>query len=253
MYYESFLTLLWEKVCNPNVPATIRTASIGYIASLLARAKYIPLYTLQSILDKLCGWAHQYIQKSDSMRNNTLKAHTVFYSVCQAIFYVIAFRSKNLTNGPKNLIFLQSLQLSSIVTSYLNPLRVCLPAVATAFAGVTRAHQLAYCHTILERNARKKLATVYQNDSEMPEDCLETFFPFDPYLLKRSGCKINLIYLHYQPDAEDESKNDLAARKRTYSIASDDVDDFIIEKKMKQNADKNLDRFSYGIIPGFHH
>lgn len=82
------------------------------------------------------------------------------------------------------LIFLQSLQLSAIVTCNFNPLRVCLPAVATAFAGVTRAYQLAYCHAILERNARRKLATVYANDTATPEETLDTFFPFDPYLLK---------------------------------------------------------------------
>lgn len=56
--------------------------------------------------------------------------------------------------------------------------------MATAFAGVTRAYQLAYCHAILERNARRKLATVYAHDTATPEETLDTFFPFDPYLLK---------------------------------------------------------------------
>lgn len=82
------------------------------------------------------------------------------------------------------MLFLQSLHLSALVTCNFNPLRVCLPAVATAFAGVTRAYQLAYCHAILERNARRKLATVYANDTATPEETLDTFFPFDPYLLK---------------------------------------------------------------------
>lgn len=102
---------------------------------------------LKSTLQEFSQWVHNYIQRTESMQyNQSLRAHVVFYSVCQAIFYVVAFRSKQLTSSAKNLIFLQSLQLSSIVTCHLNPLRVCLPAVATAFAGVTRAHQLAYCH-----------------------------------------------------------------------------------------------------------
>lgn len=131
-------------------------------------------------------WVHQYIQRSDSVQSNcSLKANLVFFSVCQAIFYVIAFRSRDLTHDKKALLFLQSLQLSAIVGCTFNPLRVCLPAVATAFAGVTRAYQLAYCHAILERNARRKLATVYANEISTPEECLETFFPFDPYLLKK--------------------------------------------------------------------
>lgn len=81
-------------------------------------------------------------------------------------------------------MFLQSLHLPALVNCHLNPLRVCLPAVATAFAGVARYFQLAYCHAILERNARRKLATVYANDTATPEEVLETFFPFDPYILK---------------------------------------------------------------------
>lgn len=92
--------------------------------------------------------------------------------------------SRNLFYLFKGILFLQSLQLSGLVTSYLNPLRVCLPVVATIFAGVTRAYQLAYCHAILERNARRKLAMVYVNETASPEETLDTIFPFDPYLLK---------------------------------------------------------------------
>lgn len=197
----------------------------------------------------------------------SLKAHYVFYAVCEAIFYVVAFRSRDLTNSNENLNFLQSLQLSTLVTCHLNPLRVCLPAVATAFAGVTRSHQLAYCHTILERNARRKLATVYQNEVMMPEETLDTTFPFDPYLLKKSGKFIHDIYKHYQPcDDEDTNSNCISItneqrrRKRVESlsvISSLDDDDFINEHKRNKLAEsiKNMDKemlFTYGTSPGFH-
>lgn len=207
-YVEYFITYLWKQVCNPNVSTPMRQAAVGYIASMLARAKYVTLNLLKSTLKELSSWVYNYIQRTDSMQyNQSLKAHMVFYSVCQAIFYVVAFRSKQLTSNAKNLTFLQTMQLSSIVTCHLNPLRVCLPAVATAFAGVTRAHQLAYCHTILERNARRKLATVYKNESQTPEECLDTFFPFDPYMLKKSGKHIEPIFLQYQASEIEENHN----------------------------------------------
>lgn len=38
-----FLQYLWRKVIDPNVFHVIRKAAIGYIASLLSRAKYIPM------------------------------------------------------------------------------------------------------------------------------------------------------------------------------------------------------------------
>lgn len=264
---ESFISYLCYKVWDPNVATTIRQSSVGYIASMFARAKYIPLDLIKRTLHELCAWAHSYIQKSDASQNTTsIKAHVVFYAVCEAVFYVIAFRSRDLTNSNENLVFLQSLQLSTLVTCHLNPLRVCLPAVATAFAGVTRAHQLAYCHTILERNARRKLATVYQNEVMLPEETLDTTFPFDPYLLKKSGAFIASIYQHYQPcEEEDTSMNGCDVpnerrRKRMESlskISSMDDDDFLTEHKRNKLGDfsKNHDKellFSYGTSPGFH-
>lgn len=248
---------------------TVRQSSVGYIASLLARGKFISLQRIKHTLHDLCRWAHDYVEKSDSSQNTTsIRAHLVFYAVCEAIFYVIAFRSRDLTNSRENLTFLQSLQLSTLVTCHLNPLRVCLPAVATTFAGVTRSHQLAYCHTILERNARRKLAMVYQNEIVMPEETLDTTFPFDPYLLKKSGSYITSIYQHYQPTEDEDANgvhsqiatNEQRRRKRVESLSilsSVDDDDFLTDPKRNKLADhsKIYEKeifFSYGTSPGFH-
>lgn len=220
----------------------MRQASVSYVASLLTRGKFISQHLIKQILESLCQWAHDYIKRSDSSQNTTsIKVHLVFYAVCEAIFYVIAFRSYDLTNSNENLKFLQSLQLSTLVTSHLNPLRVCSPAVATAFAGVTRAHQLAYCHTILERNARRKMAMVYQNEIVMPDENLDTMFPFDPYLLSKSGKFVADIYQCYQPNDDDVDANDLLTnsnetrrRKRVESlslVSSVDDNDFLTDAK----------------------
>lgn len=134
-------------------------------------------------------------------------------------------------------MFLNSLQLSTIVSSQLNPLQVCRSEVATAFAGVTRAYQLAYCHAILERNARRKLALVYSNGISMPEDCLDTLFPFDPYLLKKSGKRIAGLYLQYQASEAEEGEHVSGNMRRKHLDSStnggDDIDDFIVDKKQK--------------------
>ncbi|XP_035911219.1 RNA polymerase I-specific transcription initiation factor RRN3 [Anopheles stephensi] len=265
-YAEHFISSLWKNVNNLNKSPAVRQTSVGYIASMLARAKFVPLNYLKSMLVEMSHWVHNYIQRSDSMHHNqSLKAHLLFYSVCQAIFYVVAFRANHLTSSSKNLAFLQSLQLSSIVTCQLNPLRVCLPTVATAFAGITRAYQLAYCHTILERNARRKLATVYKNSTQLPEDCLDTFFPFDPYLLTKSGKRIEPFYLQYQAHEMDEESGETsissgaAKGRKRYESMSEDVDDFIPESKRHKhrNTGNGMDvggefTFSYGVSPGFH-
>ncbi|XP_050077356.1 RNA polymerase I-specific transcription initiation factor RRN3 [Anopheles maculipalpis] len=262
-YAEHFISSLWKNVNNLNKSPAVRQTSVGYIASMLARAKFVPLNYLKSMLLEMSHWVHNYIQRSDSMlHNQSLKAHLLFYSVCQAIFYVVAFRANHLTASSKNLAFLQSLQLSSIVTCQLNPLRVCLPTVATAFAGITRAYQLAYCHTILERNARRKLATVYKNSTQLPEDCLDTFFPFDPYMLLKSGKRIEPFYLQYQAHEIDEESGEtsISRGRKRYESISEDVDDFIPESKRHKhpNNGHGVDvvggefSFSYGVSPGFH-
>lgn len=120
--------------------------------------------------------------------------------------------------------YLQSLNLERVVMCQLNPLRVCLPAVTSMFAAITRyAHaayplpispsikptgrwsegcwswlpcafhsrkyQVVFCYTIIEKNNRVMLPVVRSSsggDSVTTNtNPLDSFFPFDPYLLKR--------------------------------------------------------------------
>lgn len=259
-YGERFIEHLLKLVRNPNISTPTRQAAVGYVASLLARAKFVPMPLLKKTLQDFSDWVHGYLNRSDSLHNQSLKAHLVFYSVCQAIFYVVAFRSKQLTASPKNLAFLQTLQLTSIANCLLNPLRVCVPGVATAFVAVARAHQIAYCNTIMERNERRRTFILFNNGALAPDDCLDTFFPFDPYLLKKSGKRIEPIFLQYQSceaaDAEAEVLSPAARGRKRYESMSEDVDDFIQEIKRHKGhggdpAEVQLP-YSYGVSPGFH-
>ncbi|KAH8272200.1 hypothetical protein KR018_011108, partial [Drosophila ironensis] len=239
-YSDAFLSTLWQKAQNINVSSIIRHAAIGYIASFLARAKFVQLRTIKMYICELSKWAHSYINDSDEYGQNcSLKANLVFFSVCQAIFYLIAFRARDLTASAEDLLFLQTLQLSRLAMCHFNPLRYCLAPVATAFAGVTRTYQLAYCHTVLERNARRKLATIYSHDKSMPEETLETFFPFDPYLLKLSNYYVRNHYLVYQGNSEDSmdvSASNVLHRQRCDSEMVED-DDFILADKRQKLLD----------------
>ncbi|KAM8715760.1 hypothetical protein ACLKA7_002756 [Drosophila subpalustris] len=260
-YAEAFLSSLWQKVQNPNVSPIIRHVTVSYIASFLARAKFVPLSTITYYLKELSNWANTYINDSDefSSKNCSLKANMVFFSVCQAMFYLIAFRARDLTMNEKNLTLLNSLQLSRLAMCHFNPLRYCLPPVATAFAGVTRTYQLAYCHTVLERNARRKLATIYGHEKLMPEETLDTFFPFDPYILPLSGKYIQPNYLVYKVHELDESAECVATetvrRKRGDSEMVEE-DDFILADKRQKLSDLSKSQlfdkqFYYGTSPGF--
>lgn len=52
----------------------------------------------------MSDWAHSYISAQDSLEcaNSDVRVHTVFYSVCQALFYIVAFRHKDLVDTKKS-------------------------------------------------------------------------------------------------------------------------------------------------------
>jgi len=87
--------------------------------------------------------------------------------------------------------FTNTLDLGRLVTCDLNPLKACVPPVAEAFVTSAHFHQISYCHTVLERNQRATIPTIVSRtmdtmDTEMKlYGCLESFFPFDPFLLIR--------------------------------------------------------------------
>lgn len=69
--------------------------------------KMFPIYIymlcryLKSYLIKFSDWIHNYIICHDSVTDFQFdfKQHCVFYSICQAMFYLIAFRHQDLVNS----------------------------------------------------------------------------------------------------------------------------------------------------------
>ncbi|XP_022207569.1 RNA polymerase I-specific transcription initiation factor RRN3 [Nilaparvata lugens] len=244
--YNLFLQHLWKKVLNVNTSVVIRQSAVAYMASLLSRTTYIPLVTLKEVLSNFASWIHGYISAEDSQENcnQSKRVHCVFYSICQALFYVIAFRHRDFAQTKKDLMFLQGLNLSKIATCKLNPLRVCLPQVVSNFASITRTYQLAYCYSIIEHNSRNSIPVVERDEAglttQLDEVYLDMFFPFDPYLLPRSKKYIDPLYRAYDgPSAEEVS----------YSRHKDDDDDFLMECSSPSTT---MPSFSYGTSPGFH-
>lgn len=87
-----------------------------------------------------------------------------------------------------DITFLESLNMGRIITSKLNPLKVCQSAVVQNFAAVTRNYQLVYCYTVIEHNSRTKIPVIYQSEQGSvvtSDNILDAIFPFDPYVLER--------------------------------------------------------------------
>lgn len=140
-----------------------------------------------------------------------------------------------------DLLFLQSLNFTKIVTCRLNPLKFGLPVVVQHFAAVTRAYQLAYCYTIIEHNSRSNLPIVH--NSNRFAVWLDTFFPFDPYVLRQSGSRITPLYLHYQGSINMDTGS-LSGKE------DNDEDDFM-DVSFPEHENQHRDKFSYSTSPGF--
>lgn len=244
---EAFLMFLWRKVVNPNVAPIIRQSAVMYIGSLLSRASYINISKLKASISEMCTWIHKYITSQDGLEcaNSDVRVHAVFYSVCQSLFYVIAFRHRDFVGSRKNLTFLQSLNLTKIVTCKLNPLKVCLPVVVQNFAAITRTYQLAYCYSVIEHNSRYTLPVIHQDKKGYytKESCwLEIFFPFDPFILKRCSHLIEPLYCIYQ---KPEQENQVTVTRKEEGLEEEDEDDFL------SDISTLSEKFSYSSSPGF--
>ncbi|XP_072036976.1 RNA polymerase I-specific transcription initiation factor RRN3-like [Amphiura filiformis] len=209
---DAFLEHLWKKFVNPNTPAVIRQVASSYIASFIARADFIPISTVTACLDLMVSWIHSYIDNQESVLQQCqadVSLHLPFYSLCQAILYVFVFRHRQLIEDNKGLRYVMGLNFERIVTCRLNPLRVCLPSVVNVFATLARNYQVAFCYTILERNARSMLPVIITNPNGegskvKHQNPLDSFFPFDPYLLPRSGKLIESLYRNWEGCKEDD-------------------------------------------------
>ncbi|XP_062591236.1 RNA polymerase I-specific transcription initiation factor RRN3-like [Saccostrea cucullata] len=221
--------------------------------NLLSRAMFVPLSTVTACLDLMCEWVHLYLDNtSEEIVNADVSHHGPFYSVCQAVFYVFVFRNKEIFEMKKGHNWAESLNLQRIVTCRLNPLRVCLPVIVKMFSSISRMHQLAFCDTIIERNKRCILPVTSNGvgtSSVLTE--LDSYFPFDPYLLNRSGRFIIPLYREFKGSIEEDQE------------LSEGEDDFLQEEQpspVSESVPQSMslgktpkDFLHYGISPGFKH
>ena len=199
-----FLLENWKTFCNPNTPSILRQTAMAYIASFLSRATFVSVSLVMTYLDRITSWAMTYIGTRETQAGGFdfmyTDHHGPFYSACQAIFYVFAFRHTELTASEAQMKSLQGMSWQSLVTSHQNPLRVCLPGVVRNFSSISRNYQLAYCTSIMQRNSSLSMAS-----SKGKPLLLDSFFPFDPFLLEETKEMVEGIYRPYTGEINDDS------------------------------------------------
>ncbi|KAL3238739.1 hypothetical protein MRX96_021774 [Rhipicephalus microplus] len=209
----AFLDYLWKKVQNPATSCIIRQASAFYIGSFLARAKYVPLSTVCDSLSLMCQWAHGYVASLNDggfcQHQHDVLRHGTFYAVCQTVFYVFAFHHKGIADGAKGLQYLRELNLEAL------------------------------CH---RAQPAARLAHGQRGDAPYGDAVLDAFFPFDPYVLKRTGKWIDPLYRKFEKSDEEEDAD-------LDDELEDDEDELMCKSPKSPNYVAEM--FSYGASPGF--
>ena len=232
----------WEILQNPNYAVIIRQATAGYLASFLARAKYVDKNVIKMQLKKFSEWIHRYIDFQDG--NNIcadFSKHGPFYSTCQALFYVFVYHYKYLLEAPDGIEFIKSLNFIRIVTSKLNPLKYCVNTVVNMFARITRMYEIVFCYSVIERNNRNVLKELAFG-TNVTLNQIQMFFPFDPYMLPKSGKLINPLYSEWKGSIDDDSDTDNEDVE-----TSDIISDLSLEKQVVPSTSFDM----MCISPGF--
>ncbi|XP_071813311.1 RNA polymerase I-specific transcription initiation factor RRN3-like [Apostichopus japonicus] len=249
-FADAFLDYLWKQFVNPNTGSMIRQSSASYMASFLSRANFISLGIITASLELMAKWVHSYIdnQELSSQVKQDVNIHRPFYTLCQAMFYVIVYHYKDLLGSEKGNKFVMSLNLDRIISCKLNPLSYCLPSIVNIFATITRKYQVVFCYTIIERNARVCNVAQYQSSGFKKlidlNNPLDTFFPFDPYLLPKSGEFIDSLYKQWEgTDLQQKSQS---------TQPEDEEDEFRIYEAHLQEVPLGLMPSSLSAVsPGF--
>ncbi|CAF2445438.1 unnamed protein product [Rotaria sp. Silwood2] len=208
-FSDEFMNNCWKTFVSPSVSMTFRQASICYLCSLIARAKYISIRSVLNITQLMVDWLHAYVTTTETTSGNSNpNRHLPFYAICQAVLYIFIYRHQEIARLPDGIEIVLKWRIGRIISSELNPLKYSLPAITHRFAQLARNYQIVFCYSIIETNNRYTLPETFSpNDylnGNLPSNILYSYFPFDPYVLKRSLIFIHSIYNDYR-DENDES------------------------------------------------
>ncbi|KLT44471.1 RNA polymerase I-specific transcription initiation factor RRN3 [Cutaneotrichosporon oleaginosum] len=204
------------------VPLAHRTAAAVYIGSLVTRARFVSDEQARTVLQYLLAYVDgKLAQVQSKTRRVAPDELPLFYAVCQAAMVIFCFRWRALTAddevaGELEMDFgerewMRDLDvLQRALTSELNPLLGCNPSVVSMFAKVAHSTGFAYCFSIIEANTHAHtkrsapaIAAPRAARQANIDAGLDSYFPFDPYDLPRSGEFVESLYRTWDEVAVD--------------------------------------------------
>ncbi|KAH8096739.1 RNA polymerase I-specific transcription initiation factor RRN3 [Cristinia sonorae] len=232
--------LVSKALFEEDQPSVTRAAAASYIASFVSRAQFVDKENTRRVVACLCDFLRSKLDRFEEEAQNGLQPsrmaqYSIFYAVAQAVFLIFCFRWRDLThdeeeledmdgvNAPKSNWMGELDVVKHVVTSELNPLKMCSTNVVMQFAKVAHSVDFLYCYPIIEANRRSDYAPNSGDNDQLKTKAplfslammgnsmqmeLNTFFPFDPYKLPRSGAYIEGVYREWSSVAIDDDEDD---------------------------------------------
>jgi RNA polymerase I-specific transcription initiation factor RRN3 len=225
----NFASMLCDIFVNKSRPSNTRMTAAAYLSSYLSRAKFLPLSVVSVSLRRLVDWCLQYSPHHNEERKAVNPGvHGVFYSACQAVMYILCFRMKLLIDDPEQRLLLEQLPLKKIIEHKLNPLKICLPSVVEEFLRQVKAVHL---FDVLDFTISKSMLETDESKAFGGVERLDMFFPFDPYLLKRSDRFIRPNFTFWSMVQTP--------------VEEDDFEDTMIDEEGAEPSDDDLERHTH--------
>ena len=102
---EGFLDLLVSQLVCEQVHTEARVAACAYVASFVARASFLSLSHMVSVLERLLAWANEYQHATLERLEGApptldVDLHGVFYAVIQGVLYILCYQNGRLLDAP---------------------------------------------------------------------------------------------------------------------------------------------------------
>lgn len=180
-----------------------RMSAVAYLASYLARAKFLPISIVAEYVESLLEWCSTYCANHGGSINP--KAHKEFYAGCQAMMYVLCFRMRSMLPIPRIRSRI-SKHIECILRHPLSPLMVCLPSIVEEFHRLAKLTHLDVPDNFVPSNLLESELSMAFGGRER----LDMFFPFDPCLLMKSDRFIrpNFVYWSMVRNSYDNDDDD---------------------------------------------
>ncbi|VEU35207.1 unnamed protein product [Pseudo-nitzschia multistriata] len=185
--YREFASKLLQILVDPYRATTTRQSCACYLASFVSRAAFIGIDSVCESISALLTWAEAYIgslgiysvRAADARQQS--EHHALFYTVCQAAFYIMSFRGNEAIEYYRNAvkyeaanadgtmnddlgqdndepqypdlecINLDGKRWTSLCGHALQPLRFCLESVRSEFL------HMAHFYTLIDEEVLNKL------------------------------------------------------------------------------------------------